>query len=288
METMRRLLVAAGAVAAITVAGCGTTATPSLQNAQLSAAEAIQQTAQKAGDVNTYAADLVVNVTDAKGGQGGVIQGTMLFQKTPQVASDINLSQVAFNGQNVPGGVRAILQGDVAYVKLDMLRTLVGATKPWIRLDLKQLGSQAGVNVDQYLAQAQQFDLKTSVAMLTASKDVKSVGSEQVGGVDTTHYSGSFPVAEAVKQLPEDQRGRMQGELANAKDVKFDAWIDGQGLPRKVELNGGKPDAGAFKATAMFKSFNEPVSIEAPAADQVGELPQTLPHAAQQPSGTGS
>ncbi len=283
MDTMRRLLVAAGAVAAITVAGCGTTATPSLQNAQLSAAEVIQQTAQKADEVNTYAADLVVNVTDAKGGQGGVVQGTMLYQKTPQIASDINLSQVSFNGQNVPGGVRVILQGDVAYVKLDMLKTLVGATKPWIRLDLKQLGSQAGVNVDQFLGQAQQFDLKTSAALLTASKDVKSVGSEQVGGVDTTHYSGTFPVDEAVKQLPEEQRGRLQGELASAKDVRFDAWIDAQGLPRKVELSGGKPDAGTFKATAMFKSFNEPVSIEAPAADQVGELPQTL----QQPSGLG-
>ncbi|MEU7690818.1 MULTISPECIES: DUF1396 domain-containing protein [Microbispora] len=279
---MRRLLVAAGAVAAITVAGCGTTATPSLQNAKLSAAEVIQQTAQKADDVDTYAADLVLNVTDADGGQGGVVQGTMLYQKTPQISSDINLGQVSFNGQNMPGGVRVILQGDVAYVKLDMLRTLVGATKPWIRLDLKQLGSQAGVDIEQYLAQAQQFDLKTSAAMLTASKDVKPVGTEQVGGVDTTHYSGTFPVAEAIKQLPEDRRGHVQDELANAKDVTFDAWIDGQGLPRKVELNGGKPGAGTFKATAMFKSFNEPVSIKAPAADQVGELPRTL---TQQPSG---
>lgn len=282
MDTMRRLLVAAGAVAAITVAGCGTTATPSLQNARLSAAEVIQQTAQKADDVDTYAADLVLNVTDADGGQGGVVQGTMLYQKTPQISSDINLGQVSFNGQNMPGGVRVILQGDVAYVKLDMLRTLVGATKPWIRLDLKQLGSQAGVDIEQYLAQAQQFDLKTSAAMLTASKDVKPVGTEQVGGVDTTHYSGTFPVAEAIKQLPEDRRGHVQDELANAKDVTFDAWIDGQGLPRKVELNGGKPGAGTFKATAMFKSFNEPVSIKAPAADQVGELPRTL---TQQPSG---
>ena len=261
-------------MAAITIAGCGTTATPSLQNARLSAAEVIQETAQKADDVNTYAADLVVNVTGAKGGAGGVVQGTMLYQKTPQIASDINLSQVSFNGQNLPGGVRAIVDGDVAYVKLDLLKTLVGATKPWIRLDLKQLGSQGGVNVDQYLAQAQQFDLKTSVALLTASKDVKAVGSEQVGGVDTTHYSGTFPMDEAIKRLPEERRGRLQGELAQAKDVTFDAWIDAEGLPRKVELNGGKPDAGTFKATAMFKAFNEPVSIKAPAADQVGELPQ--------------
>ena len=280
---MRRILVAAGAVAALSVAGCGTTATPSLQNAQLSAAEVIQQTSKKVDEVNTYAADLVVNVTEAGGGQGGVVQGTMRYQKTPAIASDVNLTRVSFNGQDVPGGVRVILQDDVAYVKLDMLKTLVGATKPWIRLDLGQLGSQAGVNVDQFLRQAQQFDLKTSAAMLTASKDVKSVGTEQVGGVETTHYSGTFPVDEAVKQLPEEQRGRMQGEFANAKDVKFDAWVDAQGLPRKVELNGGKPGTGTFKAAAMFKSFNEPVSIEAPAADQVGELPQTLP----QPSGLG-
>ncbi|MBO4271745.1 LppX_LprAFG lipoprotein [Microbispora triticiradicis] len=271
---MRRLLVAAGAVAAITVAGCGTTATPSLENVTLSASEVLQQSAQKADDVNTYAADLVVNVTDAKGAQAGIVQGTMLYQKSPQVATDINLSQVSFNGQNLPGGVRVIVDGEVAYVKVDMLRNLLGATKPWIRLDLKQLGSQAGVDVDQYLAQARQFDLKTSTALLTASKDVKSVGSEQVGGVDTTHYAGTFPVDEAVKQLSDDQRSQLRGELAGAKDVKFDAWIDAQGLPRKVELNGGKPDAGAFKATAMFKSFNEPVSIKAPAADQVGELPQ--------------
>ncbi|GGO06208.1 hypothetical protein GCM10010116_12230 [Microbispora rosea subsp. aerata] len=279
---MRRLLVAAGAVAAITVAGCGTTATPSLQNVTLSAAEVIQQTAQKADEVNTYAADLVVNVTDAKSGHGGFVQGTMLYQKTPQLASEINLSQVSFNGQNVPGGVRVILQGDVAYVKLDMLKTLVGATKPWVKLDLGRLGSEAGVNVDQYLAQARQFDLKTSAALLTASKDVKPVGGEQVGGVDTTHYSGTFPVDEAVKQLPEDEREHVRSGLAkSAEDVKFDAWIDAQGLPRKVELSGGEPGDGTVKATVMFKSFNEPVSIEAPAADQVGELPQTP----RQPSG---
>jgi len=271
---MRRLLVAAGAVAAITVAGCGTTAAPSLDNAKLSAAEVLQQTAQKADEVNTYSADLVVNVSSTKGKAGGV-QGTMLYQKTPQLATDITLNQVSFGGQSLPGGVRVILQGDVAYVKLDLLKTLMGTTKPWVRLDLKQLGSSAGVDVEQYLAQAQQIDLKTSVALLTASKDVKSVGTEQVGGVGTTHYAGTFPVDEAIKQLPAESRSRLQGQLGSAKDVKFDTWIDDQGLPRKVELNGAAQE-GSFKATALFKSFNEPVTIETPAADQVGELPKSL------------
>jgi hypothetical protein len=271
---MRRLLVAAGVVSAIAVAGCGTTtAAPSLGNVNLSAAEVLQQTAQKADDVNSYSADLVVNVSGTKEG-AGTVQGTMLYQKTPQIASDVTLDQITFGGRNLPGGVRMILKGDVAYMKMDALKNLVGATKPWVKLDLKQLGSSGGVNVDQFLAQAQQVDLKTSVAMLTASKDVKSVGTDTVGGVDTTHYSGTFPVGEAVKQLPVESRSRVEAQMANAKDVKFDAWIDGQGLPRKIELNGGTPQQGTFKGTMLFKAFNEPVTIDAPPAEQVGDLSQ--------------
>ncbi|MCT9934981.1 LppX_LprAFG lipoprotein [Planotetraspora sp. A-T 1434] len=273
---MRRLLVAAGAVAAITVAGCGTTAAPSLGNAKLSAAEVLQQTAQKADDVNTYSADLVVDFSSPKGGGAGNVQGTMLYQKTPQLASDITLNQVTFGGQSLPGGVRVVLQGDVAYVKLDVLKTLVGATKPWIKLDLKQLGSSSGVNVDQLLGQAQQIDLKTSVALLTASKDAKAVGAEKVGGVDTTHYTGTFDTEQAVKLLAPEAQARLQGGLSGVKDVKFDAWIDAQGLPRKVALNGGKAEEGTFKATALFKAFNEPVTIQTPPADQVGEIPKNI------------
>lgn len=274
---MRRLLVAAGAVAAIAVSGCGQTSTPSLGNVSLSASEAIQQTAQKAEDVTSYAADLVVDFSDGKNGSGNV-QGTVLYQRQPEVASDITLSQVTFAGQSLPGGVRAILRGDIVYVKLDALKSLVGATKPWIKLDLKQLGSSSGVDVDQLLGQAQQIDLKTSVGLLTASKDVKAVGTEQVGGVDSTHYSGTFPVAEAVKQLPAEIQSKLKGaQLSSVSDMKFDAWIDAQGLPRKIELNGAAGSgSGTFKATILFKSFNEPVSIDAPPADQVGEIPKNV------------
>ncbi|MBP2704888.1 LppX_LprAFG lipoprotein [Microbispora sp. RL4-1S] len=273
---MRRILVAAGAVATLTVAGCGAATTATLDNAKLSASEVLLQTAQKADDVTSYSADVVVNFSGAQEGAGSV-QGSMLYQKTPQIATDITLNQVSFRGQNLPGAVRAIVRGDVAYVKVDALKNLVGATKPWIKLDLRQLGDRAGVNVDQYLAQAQQFDLKNSVALLTASTDAKAVGTESVGGEDTTHYSGTFKVDQAAKQLPQDAQAELKSRLAEAKDVKFDAWIDGQGLPRKVELNGGVADKGTFTATVLFKGFNDAVTIYTPPADQVGEMPGRAP-----------
>jgi len=266
-------MIAAAALAGlVAVAGCGAKA-PNLdtQATPDTAGKALAQSAQMADGVTTYNADLVVDFADGKQGTGHV-QGTMLYQKEP-LATDVNLSQVSYSGQSFPGGVRVITQGDIAYVKLDVLKTLVGATKPWIKVDLKQLGQQAGVNVDQVLGQAKQLDLQTAVAMLTASNDVKQVGKESVGGVDTTHYSGTFPVQEALKLLQPSVQDQLKGQLDNVKDMKFDSWIDAQGLPRKIGLDGAA-EGGTFKATMMFKAFNEPVTIQVPPATEVGELPQ--------------
>ncbi|MFF4773202.1 LppX_LprAFG lipoprotein [Microtetraspora fusca] len=271
---MRRLLLAAGAVAVIGVAGCAPAAT-SLDNVRLSASEVLQQASQKAQDVTSYTADLVVDVS-AGTDRTGTIQGKLRAQQKPTLATDLTLDQITFDGQNAPGGLRVILLGDTVYVKSDALRTLMGAAKPWIKVDLKELGDSRGVNVDEILGRAQQIDLKTSAALLTASKDAKAVGAEQVGGVDTTHYSGTFPVAEAVKQLAPEERTKAEAGLAKVDDMKFDAWIDADGLPRKVTLKGGPADKGSFNATVAFTSFNEPTTIEAPSAGEVGELPRNL------------
>ncbi|GAA0386541.1 hypothetical protein Acor_25920 [Acrocarpospora corrugata] len=267
---MRRLLVAAALIAA---AGCGTTTAQPLGQVQLSAADALAQTAQKAEDVQSYAADIVVDFSDPKGGAGNV-RGTMLFQQKPTLASDITLSQVTFGGQALPGGVRVILDGETAYLKLDLLKQLAGTTKPWVKVSLTDLGDDASVR--QFLSQAQQIDLKSAVALLTASKDVQAAGNETVGNVQTTHYTGTFPVAEAVKLLPPDAQAGLSGQLSVVKDMKFDAWIDAEGLPRKIQLNGGA-DQATFTAALVFTSFNEQLSISAPPADQVGEMPKNAP-----------
>ncbi|HEX4811971.1 MAG TPA: LppX_LprAFG lipoprotein, partial [Nonomuraea sp.] len=109
--------------------------------------------------------------------------------------------------------------------------------------------------------------------LVTASQDVASVGNESVNGEDTTHYSGSFPVDAAVALLPADEREQARTGLAELKDVKFDVWVAADGLPRKLALNGQK-EGNKLDATLFFKDFNKPVSIEAPPADQVGELPK--------------
>ncbi|WP_236003139.1 LolA-like protein [Nonomuraea antri] len=271
MLKRRITLATAAAGAALVVAaaaGCGTTAQPLQVN--LAAAEVLTQAAQKTAEVSSYTVDIVANATHPEQG-GGKVQGRMLYQGKPTLAVDLTLDAIDVGDKSVPGGVRAVLQGDVVYVKIDALRELVGASKPWIKVSLSEMGG--GDQVKQYTDQIQQFDLATVTKMITASQDVKAVGNESVNGTDTTHYSGTFPVDAAVQQLPADQQQNARTNLAELKDLKFDLWVGSDNLPRKLAMNGGK-DGVTFDATLFFKGFNEPVNIQAPPADQVGELPK--------------
>ncbi|MGA4994758.1 LppX_LprAFG lipoprotein [Nonomuraea bangladeshensis] len=263
-------LAAAGAALVVAaVAGCGTNAQPIQVN--LAASEVLAQAAQKTTEVTSYTVDAVVNASAAQEGNGRV-QGRMLYQSKPELAVDLTLDTVDMGGQSLPGGVRAVLQGDTVYVKVEALNKMLGATKPWIKVSLNEVGDRT--QVDQYLAQIQQFDLANVTKLVTASKDVKQVGTESVNGEDTTHYSGTFPVEAAVLLLPADRQEQARSNLAELKDVAFDVWVAADGLPRKLALNGQK-DGGKLDATLFFKDYNKPVTIQAPAADQVGEMPKT-------------
>ncbi|WP_246366259.1 LppX_LprAFG lipoprotein [Nonomuraea rhodomycinica] len=259
---------AGAALVAVTLTGCGSNTQPIQVN--LAASEVLAQAAQKTAEVTSYTVDAVVNVTGSQD-DSGKVQGRMLYQSKPQLAVDLTLDTVDMGQRALPGGVRAVLQGDTVYVKVEALKELVGATKPWIKVSLSDMGGSDQVR--QTLDQVQQFDLANVTKMVTTSQDVKSVGTETVDGTDTTHYSGTFPTDVAVKQLPADEQEQARRGLAELKDVKFDVWVGSDGLPRKLALN-GKEQGTTLDATLFFKGFNEPVNIEAPPADQVGEMPK--------------
>ncbi|MFI7440957.1 LppX_LprAFG lipoprotein [Nonomuraea indica] len=259
---------AGAAMVAVAVAGCGTNAQPLQVN--LAASEVLAQAAQKTAQATSYTVDAVVDVTHPQEG-GGKVQGRMLYQSKPQLAVDLTLDTVDLGRRSVPGGVRAVLQGDTLYVKVDAFKEMLGATKPWVKVSLTEADTSG--EAKRYLDQIQQFDLASVTKMITTSQDVKSVGTESVNGEDTTHYSGTFPVDVAVQQLPAEEQERARKGLAHLKDVKFDLWAAADGLPRKLALNGAK-DGATLNATLFFKDFDKPVDIETPPADQVGELPK--------------
>ena len=118
--------------------------------------------------------------------------------------------------------------------------------------------------------------------MFTASKDVHSVGKETVGGVSTTHYQGTFTLADALAKRGTGEKAEAQklfGQTGLDK-LNFNLWVDGKQLPRKITLATPPGSKVQIKTAMNYVGFNVPVSITAPPESQVATAPSSRARAA--------
>lgn len=92
-------------------------------------------------------------------------------------------------------------------------------------------------------------------ALSTSSTKVEKLGSEEIRGVTATHHRAHL---EKTKLGNDGYRGE--------PDV-VDAWIDEQGLPRRIRIPFGD-EADSAIVIDLF-DFGVPVDVEAPPADEV-------------------
>ncbi|MER7620954.1 hypothetical protein [Streptomyces sp. NPDC126503] len=147
--------------------------------------------------------------------------------------------------------------------------------KPWIKIDLKKAAAQQGVN-DQRISDPAQM---AAYAKAITDKDVTKVGSEKIGGVDTTHYRVSVDVTE----LPGGARMREQA----GPELPMEVWLDDEGRLRRQQIDmtvkapaaaSAEPKSSASPrqlkmSTVMdFSDFGTEIDAEAPPADQVADV----------------
>jgi hypothetical protein len=91
--------------------------------------------------------------------------------------------------------------------------------------------------------------------LVKSSKTVEKLGSEDIRGVTTTHYRAHLDKDKTpIRGSPNEEPGVV------------DAWIDEQGLPRRIRIPYGESDGGAV--FDLF-DFGVPVDVEAPPADEI-------------------
>lgn len=146
-------------------------------------------------------------------------------------------------------------------------------------------------------------DPSAQLHMLAAVGDAEVVGQEEVRGVETTHYRGSYDVARALRGARGLQQAALRSSLGSAADVPeatYDVFLDDAGRLRKltqtVEVaataaRGGSP--ATVKTTLELYDFGITVKVMAPPGDKVRDgaplltaLRQVLstPQAAAKPS----
>ena len=175
-----------------------------------------------------------------------------------------------------------VADGDTAYVKSPLLNLFIG-TSGWLSMSAEELGAgaeQLGVGANDPAS------IVEALRGIGGAPEVVDVD-EDVRGVPTTHYRASVSLADALADVPESERVEVQAALEQLGDLEgaeiaVDAWIDADGLPRRMEVDMGSAfgaligDGATMTMTLDLFGFGEPVDIEVPPAAEVTPISETL------------
>ena len=134
-------------------------------------------------------------------------------------------------------------------------------------------------------------------SLKAASDDVEEVGTETIRDVETTHYTGTFDVAEAIEQAQGPTKSVLESTLGTAglESVPFEVYLDDEGRVRRfvqtLELPASEQTQGqplTSRTSVDVFDFGTTVEVEPPPADKVKDgapLLQALQGAAGGPTG---
>jgi hypothetical protein len=122
-------------------------------------------------------------------------------------------------------------------------------------------------------------DAKGELELLEAATgDVQKLGKEDVRGVPTTHYRGTVDVSKRAEQLreegAEDLASYIEEEEKEGTPLQVEAWIDADGLVRRMRLIKSEPREGGEGSMTMdmrmdFFDFGIAPEIDVPESSEV-------------------
>jgi hypothetical protein len=182
--------------------------------------------------------------------------------------------------QGMPGDLEMeeILDGHVLYLRSSALQQVPGLTTDWISMDLNRIvpGFESLTSMG-----TGQSDPSAAFGYLRGVKDAQLVGSEEIGGVQTTHYSGTLDLDDAAKRLPARLQAQYRAAIQKLKGalssvtMPFDVWIDGDGRLRRmsyrIEASDGAQPFGGFsmETTVDVTAYTDHITLQLPAKDDV-------------------
>jgi hypothetical protein len=188
------------------------------------------------------------------------------------------------------GSMDMIVDGGTIYLRSPMFSD-VGTD--WVSFDAEALGAASGSSLGELGTGS--MDPSAYAALFAGAVHVAERGTEEVGGVTTTHYVGTIDLAKAIGGIDEvigkDAGRDLVKQLREAMDqlggmgldrIPFEAWIDGAGLLRReritMDLGSMIPGAGdaSMDMTADFSRYGEPVHIEIPEKSEVTDMTDAM------------
>lgn len=267
---MRRGVVCAAAVLALAGACGDPEADPRALNALQAAAAAVD-------DVSSSRMELQMKIGIA--GQEVTIDADGLFDFDRMVGKSTMTFDSALDAPTLGGTSRIIVEGAHVYVKGPAAEWYGGTGDGWVRVDLSDVPGMSSSQINQNPAQYVEF-------LRGAAGDVREVGSEDVRGTPTTHYSAEVTMEDVVAATDDentrafvDQLEASGGEIG---EIPIDVWIGSDGLPYRLVLEmtisgvEGLPGGGdmTMRMDGDLFDYGVPVHVRVPKRFEEGAFPQ--------------
>lgn len=166
---------------------------------------------------------------------------------------------------------------DAYYVNMgDEFAATAGEGAHWIKYDYDRLAEQLGPAGAFVKDQMQNNNPSRSVELLLATGEVTEVGTETVHGQSTTHYRGSFEVADLAdmqsQEMSEQQLRdlRDQLEASGMETETIDLWVNADDLLVKKVESAESSQGASYESTVYYSDYGTSVTVDAPdAADSI-------------------
>jgi hypothetical protein len=206
--------------------------------------------------------------SQVSGSAGENFAGTMQAQLKPTLEAEVTGS-VGASGETLD--LTEILTDKAMYLKMAELSKEIG--KPWVKIPFSEMGGSQGALLSQLVQGVHNDNPAQQITMVSASKNVRVVGTQVIDGVRTTEYTGSYSPAAALAALTPSERKTLGPELKQVSgQVHFTEWIDAQHHVRKSIVT---ETANGQRVTLMFNitAINQPVHIVLPRPRRVALVP---------------
>jgi hypothetical protein len=219
----------------------------------------------------------LVDAADATAEQGSELTTTASTVVTPEQTL-LLAGDGGYNHETVEGwqhytievaGAKPVLDeiaiGNTLWLKSELFASILPSGKEWVKLDMSKVTKDLGFNAKGLLGTTT-ADVLRELGRTTTP--VKTIGEEEIDGVETTHYRGTID----PKKIPAADR---LAKLTSPAFKPIDAWVDDDGLLRQVKLdyttkvttNG--TERAHVTLTMKLHDFGATVDVEAPAAATV-------------------
>jgi hypothetical protein len=161
-----------------------------------------------------------------------------------------------------------VLNKTTVFMKLPAsLASKIPGAKPWLYVNLDQIGKAAGIpglgSLISSSATLNDPGQYLDYLRATSTGSVKNLGQAAVNGVPTTHYHAVVDMNKLPDYVPAAQRQSIEQLVAAMKSkglatqMPIDAWIDASSLVRRIQLAFSEPlpNTGQSVSVAMTENF---------------------------------